>query len=313
MSKNQNIFAVFSDNEDSDVETNQRTQNKGEKRIRTRGKKQVKSTTEAYPEKTQKELNQQKDNQRPHQRGGVNHRNRSKDRQSGTGISGVQRNHYRKGGAGKGNLGTIKDELQREPQVEEDEEEEEEEEVEDNTMTLEQYLQNKGADLNAVLNKQEQAKQREIDQKQLEQQLKKDKLELIQKKPEREQVVQGKTAKQAPGYKPTYGGEGAELIGFRTGFVAEKQKKRAAKPAVEQVAKDGQEEVQEQVKEQVKEEGAEKQQGERRQYNKGGNNNYKRNYNNRDNQRKGGNQRSGNAHRGKGFNVDNNEQDFPTL
>lgn len=72
--------------------------------------------------------------------------------------------------------------------------------------------------------KSESKKVGQIDEKSL----KKDKLEVVQKKPELASRIETVKAKGA--YKPGYAGEMSDLLNFRTGFVVDKKKKRAPKP-----------------------------------------------------------------------------------
>lgn len=90
MSNTQNIFEMLSDNESGD-ERPQKT----EKRVRTRGKKQVPSSTAAdNTDNYENDAKAKKSLDTRHKRDykkntGVSQRNRSKDRHSGTGYSGV--------------------------------------------------------------------------------------------------------------------------------------------------------------------------------------------------------------------------------
>lgn len=146
MSHTVNMFEMLSDNESGD-ERPQKT----EKRVRTRGgKKQTPAESSNYENDAKAKKTIDTRHKKEYKRNtGVSQRNRSKDRHSGTGYSGVQRNNFRKRGHGSGNVGTVKDDLQGRTQDREEveEAEESEEEVEDNRVTVEQYFAQHGANL----------------------------------------------------------------------------------------------------------------------------------------------------------------------
>lgn len=128
--------------------------------------------------------------------------------------------------------------------------------------------------------------------------MKKDKLEVVQKKPELESKVV--TVKTKEAFKPGYQGELSELLNFRTGFVVDKKKKRTPKPeATEEGEKATEEPKEGEQAEQPKEEKRRPKNDSRGQ----------KRGDRRDN-RKFDNKKSSRST--KGYNVEN-DQDFPKL
>ncbi|EGR34292.1 hypothetical protein IMG5_017670, partial [Ichthyophthirius multifiliis] len=146
------------------------------------------------------------------------------DRHSGTGIPAFQKNQFRKDGGGKGNYGTIKDEIigreelkDGQQQIKQQSESAvvEEPEVVDNTITLAEYYSKLGY---VAEENQPEAPKRQLN----EEELKKEKLQLVHSKNEKQldtQILkaQTKAKKGNTTYSVGCNSENSDLLGVKTG------------------------------------------------------------------------------------------------
>lgn len=139
----------------------------------------------------------------------------------------MQKNNFRKGGAGKGNYGTLKDELRGDAPEGEPTENDDGQAAEQapTFKTIDQYYRDLGVEQRQD-ETQEEKNIRHKTEKELSEQLKKDKLSYLKTKEEIRQVEalkdnQSKKSKKNTrlDYKATFESEHTNLLGFKTGTV----------------------------------------------------------------------------------------------
>lgn len=232
-----NIFASLADDSDNEAPVKTTTATKVATEAKPVQSKAAHSNTRGHRERKEGEHTEEKvhkdNSQRPkHLKEGVKSKGvpaepHPQDRKSGTGFSGVDKKKFRKDGGGRGNYGTIKGEVEQIKEEAKDVKEEPVEEVEvepevvDNTITVNEYFEKMGYGKEEV----QKAPERQLNHEEL----KREKLQVVQSKNEKVIATTAKVAGQKKNKGPTTysigcNTENSDLLGVKTGHTSLKYK-----------------------------------------------------------------------------------------